>query len=85
MNETLAEEKDIFDTFHTNLLIAEKEAEGAEEGNAAVLEAINRALQSDPSVAAAVASTPGSTDTSSTVPSAQPDDAPTAAGAMPEF
>lgn len=48
VNDTLAEEKEIFDTFRTNLSIAEKEAENTEEGNAAVLEAINHALQSDP-------------------------------------
>lgn len=52
VNDTLAEEKEIFDTFRTNLSIAEKEAENTEEGNAAVLEAINHALQSDPATPA---------------------------------
>ena len=85
VDEMLMDERKIFDTFQTNLTDAVREAVSSEEANAAVLEAINRALQSDPSVAAAAASTAGSTDTSSTVPSAQPDDTPTAAGAMPEF
>lgn len=85
VDEMLADERAIFDTFQMNLTDAVREAVSSEEANAAVLEAINRALQSDPSVAAAAASTAGSTDTSSTVPSAQPDDTPTAAGAMPEF
>ena len=52
VNDTLAEEKEIFETFRTNLSIAEKEAENTEEGNAAVLEAINHALQSDPATLA---------------------------------
>ena len=85
VDEMLADERAIFDTFQMNLADAVREAVNSEEANASVLEAINRALQSDPSVAAAAASTAGSTDTSSTVPSAQPDDAPTAAGTMPEF
>ena len=84
VDEMLVDERAIFDTFQTNLTDAVREAVSSEEANAAVLEAINRALQSDPSVAAA-ASTAGSTNPSSAVPSAQPDDAPTAAGAMPEF
>lgn len=84
VDEMLADEREIFDTFQMNLTDAVREAVGSEEANAAVLEAINRALQSDPSVAAA-ASTSGATNPSSAAPSAQPDDAPTAAGAMPEF
>lgn len=84
VDEMLADERAIFDTFQTNLTDAVREAVSSEEANAAVLEAINRALQSAPSVAAA-ASTAGSTNPSSAAPSAQPDDAPSAAGAMPEF
>ena len=84
VDEMLADERAIFDTFQTNLTDAVREAVGSEEANAAVLEAINRALQSDPSVAAA-ASTAGTTSAPSAAPSTQPDDAPTAAGAMPEF
>lgn len=85
VDEMLVDERAIFDTFQTNLTDAVREAVGSEEANAAVLEAINRALQSDPSVAAAAASTAGSTVPSSAAPSTQPDDAPSAAGAMPEF
>ena len=90
MNETLAEEKDIFDTFRTNLSIAEKEAEGAEEGNAAVLEAINRALQSDPaadavSPAPATPNASGSGAPAPAAPSAQPAGVPAPVGGMPEF
>lgn len=84
VDEMLADERAIFDTFQMNLADAVREAVSSEEANASVLEAINRALQSDPSVAAA-ASTAGSTNPSSAAPSAQPDDVPTAAGAMPEF
>ncbi len=84
VDEMLADERAIFDTFQMNLADAVREAVSSEEANASVLEAINRALQSDPSVAAA-ASTSGSTNPSSAAPSAQPDDVPTAAGAMPEF
>ena len=91
VNDTLAEEKEIFDTFRTNLSIAEKEAENTEEGNAAVLEAINHTLQSDP--AAPAPSAPAAPSTSGTgaspsapaAPSAQPADAPAPAGQMPEF
>ena len=92
VNDTLAEEKEIFDTFRTNLSIAEKEAENTEEGNAAVLEAINHALQSDPAATPAP-SAPAAPSTSGTgaspsapaAPSAQPADAPAPAGQMPEF
>lgn len=77
VNDMLTDEKDIFDTFRTNLAIAEKEAENTEEGNAAVLEAINHALQSDP------AATPA--PSAPAAPSAQPADAPAPAGQMPEF
>ena len=92
VNDTLAEEKEIFETFRTNLSIAEKEAENTEEGNAAVLEAINHALQSDPAATPAP-SAPAAPSTSGTgaspsapaAPSAQPADAPAPAGQMPEF
>ena len=84
VDEMLADERAIFDTFQMNLADAVREAVSSEEANASVLEAINRALQSDPSVAAA-SSAAGTTSTPSVAPSAQPDDAPTAAGAMPEF
>lgn len=97
VNDTLAEEKEIFETFRTNLSIAEKEAENTEEGNAAVLEAINHALQSDPAAtpapSAPAAPSASGTSTSGTgaspsapaAPSAQPADAPAPAGQMPEF
>ena len=84
VDEMLADEREIFDVFQRNLTDAVREAVSSEEANAAVLDAINRALQSGSSVAAA-ASTSGTATSSSTAPSAQPDDAPTAAGAMPEF
>ena len=84
VDEMLADERAIFDTFQTNLTDAVREAVSNEEANASVLEAINRALQSDPSVAAA-SSAVGTTSAPYIAPSAQPDDAPTAAGAMPEF
>lgn len=84
VDEMLADERAIFDTFQMNLADAVREAVSSEEANASVLEAINRALQSDPSVAVA-SSTAGTTSAPSTGPSTQPDDAPTAAGAMPEF
>lgn len=92
VNDMLTDEKDIFDTFRTNLAIAEKEAENTEEGNAAVLEAINHALQSDPAATPAP-SAPAAPSTSGTgaspsapaAPSAQPADAPAPAGQMPEF
>ena len=84
VDEMLADERAIFDTFQMNLTDAVREAVSSEEANASVLEALNRALQSDPSVAAA-SSAAGTTSTPSVAPSAQPDDAPTAAGAMPEF
>ena len=84
VDEMLADERAIFDTFQMNLADAVREAVRSEEANASVLEAINRALQSDPSLA--VASSPaGTTSAPSAAPSTQPDDAPTAAGAMPEF
>ena len=74
VNDTLAEEKEIFDTFRTNLAIAEKEAENTEEGNAAVLEAINHALQSDPAAtpapSAPAAPSASGTSTSGAVASA---------------
>lgn len=90
MNETLAEEKDIFDTFRTNLSIAEKEAEGAEEGNAAVLDAINHALQADFGAAAvspttATPNASGSGAPAPAAPSAQPAGVPAPVGGMPEF
>lgn len=85
VDEMLADERAIFDTFQVNLADAVRGAVSSEEAKASVLEAINRALQSDPSGTATAASTAGSTDPSSAAPSAQPDDAPTAAGAMPEF
>ena len=84
VDEMLADERAIFDTFQMNLADAVREAVSSEEANASVLEAINRALQSDPSVAVA-SSAAGTTSAPSTGPSAQPDDVPTAAGAMPEF
>ena len=84
VDEMLADERAIFDTFQMNLADAVREAVSSEEANASVLEAINRALQADPSVAAA-SSAGGTTSAPSTGPSTQPDDAPTAAGAMPEF
>ena len=84
VDEMLADERAIFDTFQMNLADAVREAVNSEEANASVLEAINRALQSDPSLA--VASSPaGTTSAPFTAPSTQPDDVPTAAGAMPEF
>ena len=86
MNETLAEEKDIFDTFRTNLSIAVKEA----EGNAAVLEAINHALQADFGAAAvspttATPNASGSGAPAPAAPSAQPAGVPAPVGGMPEF
>ena len=78
VDEMLADEREIFDAFQRNLTDAVREAVSSEEANAAVLDAINRALQSGSSVAAAAS-------TSGTATSSQPDDAPTAAGAMPEF
>ena len=84
VDEMLADERAIFDTFQVNLADAVRGAVSSEEANASVLEAINRALQSDPSVAVA-SSAAGTASTPSVAPSAQPDDAPTAAGAMPEF
>lgn len=84
VDEMLADERAIFDTFQMNLTDAVREAVSSEEANASVLEAITRALQSDPS-ATAVSSAAGTTSAPYTAPSAQPDDAPTAAGAMPEF
>ena len=84
VDEMLADKRAIFDTFQMNLADAVREAVNSEEANASVLEAINRALQSDPSVAVA-SSTAGTTSAPSAAPSTQPDDAPTAAGAMPEF
>ena len=84
VDEMLADERAIFDTFQMNLTDAVREAVSSEESNASVLEAINRALRSDPSVAAA-SSAAGTTSAPSAAPSAQPDDVPTAAGAMPEF
>ncbi len=84
VDEMLADERAIFDTFQMNLTDAVREAVNSEEANASVLEAINRALQSDPSVAVA-SSAAGTTSAPSTGPSTQPDDVPTAAGAMPEF
>jgi len=77
VDEMLADERAIFDTFQMNLTDAVREAVSSEEANASVLEAINRALQSDPP--------PHPPCPPSPPPSAQPDDAPTAAGAMPEF
>ena len=101
VNDTLAEEQEIFETFRTNLSIAEKEAENTEEGNAAVLEAINHALQSDPatlapsapaapSASGVGASAPSTSGTGASpsapaAPSAQPADAPAPASQMPEF
>lgn len=84
VDEMLADERTIFDTFQMNLTDAVREAVSSEEANASVLEAINRALRSDPSVAAA-SSAAVTTSTPYTAPSAQPEDVPTAAGAMPEF
>lgn len=84
VDEMLADERAIFDTFQMNLTDAVREAVSSEEANASVLEAINRALQSDPSVGAA-SSVAGTTSAPYIAPSSQPDDAPTAAGAMPEF
>lgn len=78
VDEMLADERTIFDTFQMNLTDAVREAVSSEEANASVLEAINRALRSDPSAAV-------TTSTPYTAPSAQPEDVPTAAGAMPEF
>lgn len=92
--EMLADEQDVFDTFRTNLSIAEQEARGTEEANAAILEAINRALQSDPETAAAAAAAPSaasgvsganSSADGAATPSAPPADAPTPVGEMPEF
>lgn len=79
VNDTLAEEKEIFDTFRTNLAIAEKEAENTEEGNAAVLEAINHALQSDPA-ATPVPSAPAAPSASGTSTSGAVASAPSASG-----
>lgn len=79
VNDTLAEEKEIFDTFRTNLSIAEKEAENTEEGNAAVLEAINHALQSDPA-ATPVPSVPAAPSASGTSTSGAVASAPSASG-----
>ena len=78
VNDTLAEEKEIFDTFRTNLSIAEKEAENTEEGNAAVLEAINHALQSDPATRAP--SAPAAPSASGTSTSGAVASAPSASG-----
>lgn len=79
VNDTLAEEKEIFDTFRTNLAIAEKEAENTEEGNAAVLEAINHALQSDPAATPAP-SAPAVPSASGTSTSGAVASAPSASG-----
>ena len=79
VNDTLAEEKEIFDTFRTNLAIAEKEAENTEEGNAAVLEAINHALQSDPAATPAP-SAPAAPSASGTSTSGAVASAPSASG-----
>lgn len=79
VNDTLAEEKEIFDTFRTNLAIAEKEAENTEEGNAAVLEAINHALQSDPAATPAP-SAPAAPSASGTSASGAVASAPSASG-----
>ena len=79
VNDTLAEEKEIFDTFRTNLSIAEKEAENTEEGNAAVLEAINNALQSDPAATPAP-SAPAAPSASGTSASGAVASAPSASG-----
>ena len=79
VNDTLAEEKEIFDTFRTNLSIAEKEAENTEEGNAAVLEAINHALQSDPAATPAP-SAPAAPSASGTSASGAVASAPSASG-----
>lgn len=79
VNDTLAEEKEIFDTFRTNLSIAEKEAENTEEGNAAVLEAINHALQSDPAATPAP-SAPAAPSASGTSTSGAVASAPSASG-----
>ena len=48
VDEMLVDERNIFDTFQTNLTDAVREAVSSEEANAVVLEAINRALQSAP-------------------------------------
>lgn len=91
VDEMLADEQDIFDTFRTNLSIAEQEARGTEEANAAILEAINRTLRSDPETAAAAASSAasGASGANSTAGAATPStpsaDAPTPVGEMPEF
>ena len=79
VNDTLAEEKEIFDTFRTNLSIAEKEAENTEEGNAAVLDAINHALQSDPAATPAP-SAPAAPSASGTSASGAVASAPSASG-----
>lgn len=79
VNDTLAEEKEIFDTFRTNLSIAEKEAENTEEGNAAVLEAINHALQSDPAATPAP-SAPAAPSASGTSTSGAVASTPSASG-----
>lgn len=79
VNDTLAEEKEIFETFRTNLSIAEKEAENTEEGNAAVLEAINHALQSDPAATPAP-SAPAAPSASGTSTSGAVASAPSASG-----
>ena len=84
VDEMLADERAIFDTFQVNLADAVRGAVSSEEANASVLEAINRALQSDPSVAVA-SSSAGTASAPFAAPSTQPDDVPTAAGAMPEF
>lgn len=93
VDEMLADEQDVFDTFRTNLSIAEQEARGTEEANAAILEAINRALQSDPETAAAAAAASSAASGASgansaagaATPSTPPADAPTPVGEMPEF
>ncbi len=79
VNDTLAEEKEIFETFRTNLSIAEKEAENTEEGNAAVLEAINHALQSDPAATPAP-SAPAAPSASGTSTSGAVASTPSASG-----
>ena len=75
VNDMLTDEKDIFDTFRTNLSIAEN----TEEGNAAVLEAINHALQSDPAATAA-SSAPAAPSASGTSTSGAVASAPSASG-----
>lgn len=78
VNDMLGEERRIFESFRTNVDLAVRDAQGAEDDNAAIFEAINRAIQSDPS--APVASPP-----TQAAPSAQPEDVPAPVGPMPEF